>query len=40
MPRVRLRRLDCVLEPTKTQLLDTAAKLAGKVETSNRCESA
>lgn len=27
-----LRRLDCVLEPTKAKVLDRAAKLAGKVE--------
>jgi len=32
LPLTVLRRLDCVLEPTKAKVLDTAAKLAGKVE--------
>jgi len=32
LPMVVLRRLDCVLEPTKAKVLDTAAKLVGKVE--------
>ncbi|HEX5985077.1 MAG TPA: hypothetical protein VFY86_01055 [Nocardioides sp.] len=27
-----LRRLDCVLDPTKEKVLETATKLAGKVE--------
>jgi hypothetical protein len=31
LPFVVLRRLDCVLEPTKQQVLDKAASLAGKV---------
>jgi type I restriction enzyme M protein len=32
LPLTVLRRLDCVLEPTKQQVLDTFAKLRGKVE--------
>jgi len=32
LPLTVLRRLDCVLEPTKAQVLETAARLAGKVE--------
>ena len=32
LPLTVLRRLDCVLEPTKANVLATAAKLAGKVE--------
>ena len=32
LPFVVLRRLDCVLEPTKDKVLATAQKLAGKVE--------
>lgn len=32
LPLVVLRRLDCVLEPTKDKVLETATKLAGKVE--------
>ena len=32
LPLVVLRRLDCVLEPTKVQVLVTAGKLAGRVE--------
>ena len=32
LPFVVLRRLDCVLEPTKAKVLETAAKLAGRVE--------
>lgn len=32
LPLVVLRRLDCVLEPTKTQVLDRLAALEGKVE--------
>jgi len=32
LPLTVLRRLDCVLEPTKAKVLDMAAKLAGKVE--------
>jgi type I restriction enzyme M protein len=32
LPMVVLRRLDCVLEPTKQKVLDAAAKLEGKVE--------
>src|SRR3989454_4989271 len=32
LPLVVLRRLDCVLEPTKAKVLETAAKLAGRVE--------
>lgn len=32
LPLVVLRRLDCVLDPTKDKVLETAAKLAGKVE--------
>jgi type I restriction enzyme M protein len=31
LPMVVLRRLDCVLEPTKDKVLDRAAKLAGRV---------
>ncbi len=31
LPMVVLRRLDCVLEPTKARVLDTAARLAGRV---------
>jgi len=31
LPLVVLRRLDCVLEPTKARVLDRASKLAGKV---------
>ena len=31
-PLVVLRRLDCVLDPTKDKVLDTATKLAGKVD--------
>ncbi len=32
LPMVVLRRLDCVLEPTKPKVLDRATKLVGKVE--------
>jgi type I restriction enzyme M protein len=32
LPLVVLRRLDCVLAPTKDDVLDTAIKLAGKVQ--------
>jgi type I restriction enzyme M protein len=32
LPLVVLRRLDCVLEPTKKQVLDRLAALAGKIE--------
>ena len=32
LPLVVLRRLDCVLEPTKAAVLARAAKLKGKVE--------
>ena len=32
LPLVVLRRLDCVLEPTKQAVLDRAANLKGKVE--------
>jgi type I restriction enzyme M protein len=32
LPFTVLRRLDCVLEPTKAKVLDTAAKLAGKLD--------
>jgi type I restriction enzyme M protein len=32
LPLTVLRRLDCVLEPTKQQVLDTFAKLRDKVE--------
>ena len=32
LPLVVLRRLDCVLEPTKHRVLSTAARLAGRVE--------
>ena len=32
LPLTVLRRLDCVLEPTKAAVLDTNARLAGKVE--------
>jgi type I restriction enzyme M protein len=32
LPMVVLRRLDCVLEPTKAKVLDLAAKLAGRVD--------
>src|SRR4029453_10171100 len=32
LPLVVLRRLDCVLEPTKEKVLRTAAQLEGKVE--------
>ena len=32
LPLVVLRRLDCVLDPTKDKVLETAAKLAGRVE--------
>ncbi len=32
LPMVVLRRLDCVLEPTKDKVLETASKLAGKVD--------
>ena len=32
LPLVVLRRLDCVLDPTKDKVLETASKLAGKVE--------
>ena len=32
LPLTVLRRLDCVLEPTKAKVLDTASRLAGKVE--------
>ena len=32
LPLVVLRRLDCVLEPTKRQVLDRLAALAGRVE--------
>jgi type I restriction enzyme M protein len=32
LPMVVLRRLDCVLEPTKPKVLDAAARFAGKVE--------
>src|SRR2546421_4031605 len=32
LPLVVLRRLDCVLEPTKAQVLDRYEKIAGKVE--------
>src|SRR3954470_24265246 len=32
LPLVVLRRLDCVLDPTKDKVLDTVIKLAGKVE--------
>ena len=31
LPLVVLRRLDCVLAPTKDKVLETATKLAGKV---------
>ena len=31
LPLVVLRRLDCVLDPTKDQVLETATRLAGKV---------
>jgi type I restriction enzyme M protein len=31
LPLVVLRRLDCVLEPTKAKVLETAARLEGKV---------
>ena len=31
LPLVVLRRLDCVLEPTKDKVLQTAARLEGKV---------
>jgi type I restriction enzyme M protein len=31
LPLVVLRRLDCVLEPTKGKVLETAARLEGKV---------
>ncbi len=31
LPMVVLRRLDCVLEPTKAKVLETAARYAGKV---------
>src|SRR6185312_10198794 len=32
LPLTVLRRLDCVLEPTKAQVIKTAERLAGKVE--------
>ena len=32
LPLTVLRRLDCVLEPTKAAVLDRAKKLKGKVE--------
>ena len=32
LPMVVLRRLDCVLDPTKARVIETAAKLAGKVD--------
>ncbi|HTO01553.1 MAG TPA: class I SAM-dependent DNA methyltransferase [Microthrixaceae bacterium] len=32
LPLVVLRRLDCVLEPTKAKVLDTYARIEGKVE--------
>lgn len=32
LPLTVLRRFDCVLEPTKAKVLDTASRLAGKVE--------
>jgi type I restriction enzyme M protein len=32
LPMVVLRRLDCVLEPTKDTVLETSARLAGKVD--------
>ncbi|HVL80651.1 MAG TPA: class I SAM-dependent DNA methyltransferase [Actinomycetota bacterium] len=32
LPMVVLRRLDCVLEPTKAKVLETARKLTGQVE--------
>ena len=32
LPLTVLRRLDCVLEPTKAQVLETAARLQGKVD--------
>lgn len=32
LPLVVLRRLDCVLEPTKAQVLDRAAQIEGKVD--------
>lgn len=32
LPLTVLRRLDCVLEPTKTKVLEKAAKLRGKIE--------
>jgi type I restriction enzyme M protein len=32
LPLTVLRRLDCVLEPTKTKVLDTHAKMLGRVE--------
>jgi type I restriction enzyme M protein len=32
LPLVVLRRLDCVLEPTKADVLARAAKLKGRVE--------
>jgi len=32
LPLTVLRRLDCVLEPTKDQVLETNAKLKGKLE--------
>jgi type I restriction enzyme M protein len=32
LPLVVLRRLDCVLDPTKDKVLETATRLAGKVE--------
>jgi type I restriction enzyme M protein len=35
LPMVVLRRLDCVLEPTKDKVLATAQELAGKVENSD-----
>jgi type I restriction enzyme M protein len=32
LPLTVLRRLDCVLEPTKAKVLDTAKRLVGKVD--------
>jgi hypothetical protein len=32
LPLVVLRRLDCVLDPTKDKVLETATELVGKVE--------
>src|SRR5689334_15105909 len=36
LPLTVLRRLDCVLEPTKTKVLDTATKLEGRLENVER----